>query len=102
MLVVYHGGDYKLYIRSGVHLAAVFLIVSYELRKKDNCLIEVTAWFLNILLAVNLVLLILKPEGISSLLTYSEDMAFYEAILKKEEKKRDTGLYYKLTEKQAI
>ena len=33
---------------------------------------------------------------------YSEDMAFYEAILKKEEKKRDTGLYYKLTEKQAI
>ena len=76
LLVVYHGGDYKLYIRSGVHLAAVFLIVSYELRNKDNCLIEVTAWFLNILLAVNLVLLILKPEGISSLLTYSEDMAF--------------------------
>ena len=76
LLVIFHGGDYKIFIRSAVHLFAVLMIVSYELRKKDNCLIEVAAWFFNVLLAINLVLLVLKPEGISSLLTYSEDMAF--------------------------
>ena len=76
IIVVFHGGDYKIFIRSAVHLTAVLMIVSYELRKKDNCLIEFAAWFFNILLAVNLVLLVLKPEGISSLLTFSEDMAF--------------------------
>ena len=75
LLVVLHGGDYKIFIRTSVHLIAVLLVVSYELRRKDNCLVEFIAWFFNIMLVINLVLLILKPDGLGSLLTYSEDMA---------------------------
>ena len=75
ILVVLHGGDYKIFIRTCVHLIAVLLVVSYELRRKDNCLVEFIAWFFNIMLVINLVLLILKPDGLGSLLTYSEDMA---------------------------
>lgn len=76
LLVILHGGDYKIYIRASVHLIAVLLVVSYELRRRDNCLTEFIAWFFNILLIINLVFLILKPEGIGTLLTYSEDMAY--------------------------
>ena len=75
LIVILHGGDYKIYIRASVHLVAVLLVVSYELRRRDNILLEFIAWFFNILLVINLVLLILKPDGLGTLLVYSEDMA---------------------------
>lgn len=76
VIAVIHGGDYKIYVRASVHLVAVLLVVSYELRRKDSCFIEFIAWYFNILLVINLVLLILKPDGIGTLLVYSEDMAY--------------------------
>ena len=75
VIAIIHGGDYKIYIRASVHLITVLLVVSYELRRKDSCFIEFIAWYFNILLAINLVLLILKPDGLGTLLVYSEDMA---------------------------
>ena len=75
VIAIIHGGDYKIYIRASVHLITVLLVVSYELRRKDSCFIEFIAWYFNILLAINLVLLILKPDFMGTLLEYSEDMA---------------------------
>ena len=71
-----HGGDYKLLFRAIVHLLSVLLLVSYELNRKDNCFLEACAWFFTVMLVINLVFLILKPEGLGEIATYSADKQF--------------------------
>ena len=71
-----HGGDYKLMFRTAIHLLTILCLVSYELNRKDNCLLQACAWYFTVMLIINLVLLILKPEGISTFETYSADRQF--------------------------
>ena len=76
IVAVLHGGDYKLLFRAAIHLLAVLVLVSYELYRKDNCFLEACAWYFTVMILINLALLILKPEGISTLETYSADGQF--------------------------
>ena len=76
VVAVLHGGDYKLLFRAAIHLFAILFLVSYELYRKDNCFLEACAWYFTVIILINLVILVLKPEGISTMETYSADGQF--------------------------
>ncbi|MBQ8963448.1 MAG: O-antigen ligase family protein [Clostridia bacterium] len=66
-----HSGDYNILFHHGVQLMAVYLFVSYEFQSNPKQFIRTAAWYFTLLIAINLALLILMPDGVATVETFS-------------------------------